>query len=164
MIVAALAGPNLGVLVGIDSLAWIAISVVAGLVCTQLSTRFLMTDTFITRPRQWEQDGRIYRRFGIQKWKTALPETNAMGPGERVSKRTLPSWSELGSLTAETRRAEYVHWLIALAGPLFLAWNPPSLGLFMVFFGFAFNTPFVMIQRYNRFRLTRVASRMEEAR
>lgn len=145
--------------VAIDIVAWVVISVFWGTVASFLGPRQLDHDTSWTRIRSWERDGAWYRRLGIRRWKDALPESNRLGPGDRPSKRHLPSRADLPAFVAETRRAEYVHVAIAASGTLFVFWNPAWLALVMIVFGVLFNLPFIMIQRYNRLRLQRVAAR-----
>jgi len=146
-------------LVLVDSLAWVAISLVVGTGAAYLPAHWLQSDTFITRIRAFEAGGRVYRRvLAVQRWKDRLPETRGPAPGERASKQALAGRSGLPLYLIETRRAEYVHLAIAAAGPLFALWNPAPMTAAMTVFGILFNAPFIAVQRYNRARIMSLPS------
>ena len=65
----------------------------------------------------------------------------------------------LADFAVETRRAEMVHWAIPLVTPVFVLWNPPWLFAAMVGYAVVANLPCLVIQRYNRGRVLRVADR-----
>ncbi len=65
----------------------------------------------------------------------------------------------LERFVAETRRAEYVHWVNVGAGPWFFLLLPLWGGAVMTAFGLAVHLPFVCVQRYNRPRFQRVIDR-----
>jgi glycosyl-4,4'-diaponeurosporenoate acyltransferase len=149
-------GPGPAVLV--SSAAWAVIGVTSGWAVSRIPLRRLEHDTWLTRPRRFEDHGRVYeRRLRIRRWKDRLPEAGGVFRGG-TSKRHLGGASDaaLERFAAETRRAELVHWINACAGPLFLIWCPWGLGLVMVAFGLAAHLPFVVIQRSNRARIERV--------
>jgi glycosyl-4,4'-diaponeurosporenoate acyltransferase len=140
---------------------WFGIGLATGVVANRIPLRRLERDTWITRLRGFESDGRLYeRRLRIRRWKDLLPEAGDMFRGG-FSKRRLRSRDDqhLLRFVAETRRAEYVHWGNAMAGVLFLAFLPLWAGLVMVAFGLVAHLPFVVIQRYNRARLLRALHR-----
>lgn len=141
----------------VDSLAWAAWSALVGYACHRLPADVLATDNFLTRPRQFEDDGRVYERMRIRKWKDRLPEAGALFPGG-TSKRHLLGRSDaaLRDFAAETRRAELVHWAAGAAVPVFALWNPPALFIAMAAYGAVANLPFIAVQRYNRARISRV--------
>ena len=148
---------SLPLLVAVDSLAWASWSAVVGYACHRLPVNALASDNAFTRPRRFEQGGRLYERFHIRRWKDRLPEAGALFAGG-TSKRRLPSRDDtaLRRFAAETRRAELVHWFIAAATPFFALWNPPALFAAMAAYGVAANAPFIAVQRYNRARIARV--------
>ena len=45
--------------------------------------------------------------------------------------------------------------------PLFVLWNPPVAAVLLVAYGVLVNLPFVLIQRYNRFRTLPLIERLE---
>lgn len=145
----------------VDVVAWTALSVVVGYAGHRLPASALAHDTWVTRIRPGEADGRRWERLGVRRWKDVLPEAGGFFGG--VSKRTLGGRAGLERQVVETRRAELVHWTLAGCGPLFFAWNPRRLAASMVVFGLVFNAPFIVIQRFNRARLLRALVRAAAA-
>lgn len=146
------------ILVLSDAAAWFAVSLVAGYVCHRLPDTRLDHDTALTRLRPFEHGGRFYeRRLRIVRWKDRLPEAGdlfADGYDKRVVTR-----ADLPRYVIETRRAEYTHWAIMAATPLFLVWNPFIVWWAMVAYAVIANLPCLVIQRYNRARVLRILGR-----
>jgi glycosyl-4,4'-diaponeurosporenoate acyltransferase len=145
----------------VSVLAWLFIGFSTGFVLHRVPVKRFDHDTWLTRPRRFEDEGNFYqRKLKIRKWKDRLPEKGDLFP-DGFSKRHLTNRSteHLERFMAETRRAETVHWLNLSAGPLFLIWCRPLLGAFMIVFGVVAHLPFVMVQRYNRERLGRLLRR-----
>lgn len=140
-----------------DAAVWTAWSAAVGYACHRIPAERLAADTWLTRLRPFERDGRVYERLGIRRWKDRLPEAGDLFPGG-VSKRRLPGRDADGlrRFAAETRRAELVHWLVPAITPVFALFNPPPLTAAMVVYAGAANLPFVAVQRYNRARVQRV--------
>ncbi|MDQ2678734.1 MAG: hypothetical protein M3Y51_08315 [Actinomycetota bacterium] len=154
------------VAVAVSCLAWVLVGVVSGYLLVRLpSTRFAH-DTWLTRPRAFEDSGRWYqKRLRIRRWKDRLPEKGDLFR-DGFSKRHLVDRSDahLQRFVEETRRAEYVHWCNLGAGPLFLIWCTPLLGSVMIGFGVAAHLPFIVVQRFNRERLCRILDRRARVR
>lgn len=142
----------------VDVVAWAVIGVAVGYGMHRLPLERLDHDTWLTRPRAFERQGRVYERLGIRRWKDRTPELGGLFAGG-VSKRSSGGRSRLQRFAAETRRAEYTHWLVMAAGPLFVLWNPWWLALVMVAYAVVANLPCLVIQRYNRARIDRIAVR-----
>jgi glycosyl-4,4'-diaponeurosporenoate acyltransferase len=141
--------------------AWFAIGLATGAVANRVPMRWMQRDSWLSRLRPFESDGRFYdRHLRIRRWKDLLPEAGDMFRGG-FSKRRIRSRDDehLLRFVAETRRAEYVHWANAMAGVLFLPFLPLWAGAVMVAFGLVLHLPFVIIQRYNRARLVRTLRR-----
>jgi glycosyl-4,4'-diaponeurosporenoate acyltransferase len=134
-----------------------AVHTCTGYAVHRLPLARLQHDGWLLRPRSVERDGRLYaHRLHIQRWKDRVPEAGALFAGG-VSKRHVTR--DLGRFVAETRRAEYGHWLAVACTPVFALWNPPA-GLFlMALYSVVVNAPFIAIQRYNRQRAQRVLAR-----
>jgi len=146
---------------GVSIAAWVVIGFSTGYAVHVIPLRYLQRDNWLTRPRRFEDHGRFYeRRLRIRTWKDSLPEKGDIFPGG-FSKRVITDRSDgfLERFVAETRRAELVHWLNAVSGPVFLIWCSWPLGVFMIGFGWAGHLPFICIQRYNRARITRTLER-----
>ena len=119
-------------------------------------------DTWLTRARGFERGGRWYEsRWHIRAWKDRLPEGGAFFRGG-FAKRSVAGGDAalLSRFVAETRRAEYAHWLMRAGAPVFFVWNAWWGDVLMVAFAVAVNLPCLMVQRYNRLRLTRVLRRL----
>lgn len=145
----------------LDIGAWVVIHGLTGYAVHRLSDRHLDHDNRLLRPRPFEDGGRWYRRtVRIHRWKDVLPEAGAFFAGG-VSKKKLASTDDAGlaAFARETRRAELGHWAAIPCAGLFVLWNPPLAVVIMVVYAFAFNLPFIMIQRYNRQRLQRLRDR-----
>lgn len=149
----------------VDVVAWAVVHASTGYAVHRLPLDVLDHDTWLTRIRAVEDDGRVYRRVAIRRWKDALPEAGAMFAGG-MSKRRLPSTGDggLDRFAAETRRAELGHWSAMAGGPLFLLWNPIPIAAAMIAYGVAVNAPFIAIQRYNRARVLRALRRVRASR
>lgn len=144
----------------LDVAVWAAIHALTGYAAHRCSTERLAADSWLTRPRRWERDGRVYERIRIRRWKDRLPEAGALCPGG-VSKRALPAGGRhaIHRFVPETRRAEYAHWWCIAASPVFVLWNPLSVMPVMFAYAVIVNLPFIVIQRYNRLRVLRITTR-----
>ena len=124
----------------------------------------LARDGWWLRPRSFERRGRVYRRvLHVHRWKDRVPEAGALFDGG-ISKRELPARDPQGLtvFVRETRRAELAHWWAMACSPLFLLWNPPLPAALLVAYGVLVNLPFIVIQRYNRFRAQPVLERLTQ--
>ena len=150
-------------LVAVAALAavWLFIGIASGLGARALTAAFLARDTWLSRPRAFEDGGRFYqRRLRIRAWKDLLPEAGrTLGGDHSKAQLGSPDTASLERFVAETRRAEYVHWVHVGAGPWFFLVLPPWGGLVMTAFGALVHLPFVCIQRYNRPSFQRVIER-----
>jgi glycosyl-4,4'-diaponeurosporenoate acyltransferase len=138
----------------VDALAWGAFHTATGYAAFRLDESRLSRDGWLLRPRRFETAGRWHRRrLRIDRWKDRLPEAGGLFRGG-VSKRHLPSYDVAGLelFVRETRRAELAHWWALFCGPVFALWNPPLAAGLLVGYGVVANLPFILIQRYNRFR------------
>ena len=143
-------------------LVWFGASAGFGYLGHRLPLARFDHDTWWSRLRGGEIEGRRYERLGIKRWKDRLPEAGALYAGG-FSKRDLRARdrAHLERFAAETRRAEFVHWWILatiLVFPLFCVWYAliPNL-----IYALVANVPFIAIQRYNRARLERILRRLD---
>jgi glycosyl-4,4'-diaponeurosporenoate acyltransferase len=145
----------------VDGLAWAVFHSATGYAAYRLDQSRLSQDGWLLRPRRFETAGTWYRRrLRIHRWKDRLPEAGGLFRGG-VSKRHLPSYDVAGLdlFVRETRRAELAHWWAMCCGPVFVLWNPPLAAGLLVGYGVAANLPFILIQRYNRSRITALLER-----
>lgn len=129
-----------------------------------LPKKWFRWDRFPYRPVPGE--GKLYERLGIRRWKDYLPDMSRILPRVMPSKR-LPSvltGPALERMLQETCVAEFIHVLLILPA-LYCAWLWPGAGGWTVFLLYAvLNLPFVMVQRYNRPKLARIASKLQDSK
>ena len=150
------------VTIAVDVVAWGFFHSATGYAAYRLGDRRLERDGRLLRARPFEAGGAWYRRrLRIHRWKDKLPEAGGLFRGG-MSKRHLPGRDvpALQRFVRETRRAEYAHWWAMACGPLFVLWNPPLAAGLLVAYGVLVNLPFIVIQRYNRFRLLALLDRL----
>ena len=122
-------------------------------------------DRFPYRCYAWEQGGRFYRCFGIQRWQSKVPDMSRIFPGLMQAKKVTGNFrEELPRMITETCIAEWIHALLCVAA-LPCLWIWPGWGgiVFTVIYILA-NIPFILIQRYNRPRLVGIRNKMNKAR
>lgn len=148
---------SMPVTIVLDILAWLVIQFAISKWVTVLHSNRFNPNGWIFRPRQWERDGKTYEALGVKRWKDRLPDAAPWFKGG-FAKAALVSRSReyLERFTIETCRGELAHWLAISAAPLFFLWNRPWVGWLMVAYALAGNLPCIIIQRYNRIRLSRI--------
>ena len=101
-----------------------------------------------------------FRALGVTRLARRLPEFGATFGGK--SKASIPGRdaASLQRYLIEVRRAEWVHLLSMLTFIPIAFFNPWWLTLVFAVIAIAANTPFLLILRYNRLRLTRLIDRM----
>lgn len=141
----------------VDILAWLVIQFAISKWVTVLHSSWFNPTGWIYRRRRWEQGGKIYESLGVKWWKGRLPDAAPWFKGG-FAKATLASRSRgyLDRFVIETCRGELAHWLAMSTAPLFFLWNRPWVGWIMVVYALAGNLPCIIIQRYNRIRLSRI--------
>lgn len=139
-----------------DILGWPAIHLAVGALAVRLPGNLFAQETWLSTPRTWERDGRVYRKvLAIRKWKPLLPDGASWIGG--VAKKGLfgRSRAQVKRFIQETRRAEVAHWCMLGCLPLFLVSNPLWARLVMIVYAVAANVPCIVAQRYNRAVLLR---------
>ncbi len=120
-------------------------------------------DKFPFVPFAFEKEGRIYKKIGIAKWQSKVPDMSRIFtkimPPKRMENR--PETEEIIVMIKETCVAEIIHVLIIFCGfEYLLAW-PGAGGIFCFWLNVFANLVFVVIQRYNRPRLMKLLKRKE---
>ena len=111
---------------------------------------------------KWEKQGKLYTRIGVDRWKTLVPDMSRLLPD--MVKKELPgsgavTAAQADTLVQETCRAEVVHTASCLLGLAFLRLWPGAGGAaVLAVWVLLANLPFMVIQRYNRPRLVRLAA------
>lgn len=150
-----LPGWAIGLLNVVVWVGWIAL---CGYLAHRIPTRWLDHDTWVTSPKGWESNGRFYvHSLNIHRWKDRLPELGAIFPGG-FAKRTVSHGNNnvMSRFVVETRRAEYAHLAMMFAFPITVLYNPLWADGVNLAFAVVANVPCLLVQRYNRIRLTRV--------
>jgi glycosyl-4,4'-diaponeurosporenoate acyltransferase len=143
----------------IDAVVWVIGGVLVGIVFARRDWRRFAAPGPFTALRAFETRQRYERGLAVRVWKDLLPEAGTWFGG--ISKRQLPRRAE-GSLqrfAAESLRAERVHWTLLLLVPVLLTWNRGWVLAANVVFALVINLPCIIVARYNRLRLTRIALR-----
>ena len=108
--------------------------------------------------RTWEKSGKIYLNFfKIKRWKHLIPDGASLY-GKAFPKKKLEHKDPLylGAFLSETCRAELTHWLQIPPALIFFLWNIWWAGIIIIAYALAVNLPCILLQRYNRARLSRV--------
>ena len=115
-----------------------------------------------------EREMKFYRKIRLPMWKDYLPQHNT-----DFDKRHLPRNFDMEYLRRYifvTCRSEVIHYVIGIVGFLSVTLSRLSedvelwrdIYTLMASLDAIGNMPFAMIQRYNRYRLERLASRMQQ--
>ncbi len=139
------------------------IGIASNFVGDTLKRDWFKADKFPFSSFTFEKKGALYDFFKIRKWKDILPDMSkyrkSMVPKKITKYRDA---SHYISLVMETCVAETVHFfLIVFAIPCFFI-GGHILGTICFIVWTVGNLPFIMIQRYNRFRFLSFLKRLEE--
>lgn len=138
-------------------LGWPLIHLGIGAVALRLPPHLFARDSWLTAPRRWENQGRLYRDWlAIRRWKSLLPDGASWLGGLAKGKLCSHDPSYLTQFQLETRRAEVAHWCMFCCLPVFFLWNPPWACFVMTAYAVGVNLPCILAQRYNRITLDRV--------
>lgn len=145
-------------------LGWPVLQLGLSVVFLQLPHEWFQRDIWLTAPRPWEREGRLYRdRFAIRKWKRLLPDGASWFGGFAKKSLPTPHGAHLTRFLLETRRAELAHWSMLACLPLFFLWNPAWARWVMTLYALGANLPCILAQRYNRLVLARVTATRRRA-
>jgi glycosyl-4,4'-diaponeurosporenoate acyltransferase len=143
----------------IDFAAWFIIHIGVVAIMVRIPAKHFNPNQWLYRSRKWEGKENIYQEvFKIKKWKQYLPDGARVLGRLGFPKKQLNNTSAeyFGVFLMETCRAELTHWILILFAPFFFLWNRPEIGLFMIFYALLENVPFIIAQRYNRYRFRRL--------
>jgi glycosyl-4,4'-diaponeurosporenoate acyltransferase len=143
----------------IDFIVWFIIHIGVVAIMVRISGKHFNSDSWLYRSWKWEKSGNIYQEvFKIKRWKQHLPDGARFLGRLGFQKKQLnnKSMEYFEAFLIETCRAELTHWIFILFAPFFFLWNRPGVGLFMIFYALIENVPFIIAQRYNRYRFRRL--------
>ena len=145
--------------VTLDIVAWFIIHMAVVIFMVRIRRDRFHPGGFLFRARLWERGGRLYAKvFHIRRWKSIMPDGASWMNDRGFPKKELASrdMSYLNAFLLETCRAELTHWVIILFAPFFFLWNKPFVGWIMIVYALGENLPLIMVQRFNRLRLTAI--------
>ncbi len=109
----------------------------------------------------FEQNGKLYDRLRIRKWKTRVPDMSKLLknlPDKQIKRRIDAEGALL--MVQEGCVAETVHWaLMTVSIPCLWIWQ---YGIWMSVLFSIGNLPFILIQRYNRPRQLSLYRRLKD--
>lgn len=133
------------------------------LICINIKTSNFSADKPMYRCKDWEKNGKWYKtHLRINLWKDALPQHVGK---DGFSKRHLVSLSPdyIEQFILETCRAEWNHRINCLFFIIAFMVNSLIPAIFFSLVTILLNIPFIIIQRYNRFRLLSLKNRLSKA-
>ncbi|MCD7865773.1 MAG: glycosyl-4,4'-diaponeurosporenoate acyltransferase [Clostridiales bacterium] len=147
-------------------LYYIIIGVLFFLIGRILPKRWFVCDKPPFRTLHAEKNGKLYETIRIRKWKDILPDMSKIAPGIMPPKRITPDDNEdtLYLKIQETCIAEAIHILLCIFGFGCLRIWPGAGGLIMSLLFAVGNLPFILVQRYNRPRMTRACEKLLQSR
>ncbi len=144
----------------------IVLGAVSHFVGESLPRKILKPDSFPFAIFNFEKSGELYRKLRVKKWKDALPDMS------KIMKDMIPKKVKFGASSAdvtalvyETCIAELTHLFLCIFGlfiPLFWLENSIFAGTILSLIYILCNIPFIIIQRYNRPNLVRLAERLSQ--
>ena len=149
-------------------IVWILLLNVGGWLIIQLGFAWAFTQMPVGwfnpgAPHAWERAGRFYEQvFGIKRWKNWLPDAASWFTGGFAKGELTGKGSDYWRLfIRETWRGEVCHWCAIACVPIFCLWNPWWGDLTIIAYAVVANLPCILVQRYNRSRLMRLAHRID---
>jgi glycosyl-4,4'-diaponeurosporenoate acyltransferase len=144
----------------LNIVVWFGWSLMIGYLGHRRSSSAFAADRWWSALRPFENRRAWYARtLRINSWKDVLPEAGALFTGGFAKRHVRRDSAHLERFIVETRRAEWVHWMIFLVWPVFSFWNPPWAMGVMFLYATAANVPCILVQRHNRGRLMRLKKR-----
>lgn len=118
-------------------------------------------DAFPFHCAAWERGGAVYENLAIRSWKDHLPDMSRIMP-DMLPKRICGGTTAegVGRLIQESCVAELIHVLLIFASFGCMAIWPGKGGVLVTLLWMLGNVPYILIQRYNRPRLKRLARRL----
>jgi glycosyl-4,4'-diaponeurosporenoate acyltransferase len=118
-------------------------------------------NSFLFKPRSWENSGLFYEKtFFIKKWKKLLPDGASLFKNG-FKKKHLNNFSTeyLDKFVYESCRAEATHFPPIFLSFVFALYNNIGIVIFMFLFSIITNLPCIITQRYNRIRLLKIINK-----
>lgn len=142
----------------LDVVVWLVLHLSISFEVQRINIAWFIRKEKWFRQFSWEEQGMFWQRFvKVKYWKGFIPD-GTLFIRNGYNKRVLQGRdsTSLSLFLLESRRAEFVHWLMIVPGFFFFLWNPLWAAWLNVLYAVLFNAPLIIIQRYNRPRLERI--------
>lgn len=142
----------------------VIISIVAFFIGRLLPKGLFKADRFPFRPFRFEKNGQIYDKIKIKSWQNKLPDMSRILPKFIPAKNLSGNYRDrMPRMLQETCIAEFVHFNLCLSS-LYCLWLWPGIGgaIIIILYVVIFHLPYIIIQRYNRPRLLKLARRISD--
>ncbi|MFB4160847.1 glycosyl-4,4'-diaponeurosporenoate acyltransferase [Geomicrobium sp. JSM 1781026] len=142
----------------VNIVAWGFFHIAVSYAMLKVPDHFFQKNIRLLRIRNWEREGEVWQTLTrVKKWKHIVPDGAKMFEGG-FEKRELQDRSigYFDNFITESKRAEVTHWLSIVPAALFFLWNPLWAAWLMVVYALVINVPIIILQRFNRGRLSRV--------
>lgn len=140
----------------------IIISAIAFVAGRLVPKSWFRADRFPYRSYKFEKNGQIYEKLKIRKWQNKAPDMSKILPKLMPAKNLSGDYKErLTLMLQETCIAEHIHTLLCFLSLYCLRLYHGIGGIIVIILYISiFNLPFIIIQRYNRPRLLKLADRI----
>ncbi|WP_064093250.1 glycosyl-4,4'-diaponeurosporenoate acyltransferase CrtO family protein [Rossellomorea aquimaris] len=141
----------------LNIIGWVCIHLSFSIITSRLTSQQIQKLSVVLHPIHSIESVKLYQILKVKKWKKYIPDAGGWFQNG-ISKEKIGLNTEVGreKFLLETNRAEISHWLQIVPAPLFLWVNEGVIAWSMFLYAFAFNVPLVLIQRYNRLRVTKI--------
>jgi glycosyl-4,4'-diaponeurosporenoate acyltransferase len=148
----------------LDIFAWLFFHLTIAKASLRIRDSYLSKNNFMFKIYKFEASGLVYEKlFLVNKWKDKLPDgSKILKEGFSKNKVDTMTLDYFKKFIIEVNRAELSHWLQMLPAPIFFLFNLPIIGYLMIVYAVLFNLPFIIAQRYNRTKLTRIINKLAE--
>ena len=153
-------GSDNGDIVFLNLLLMIFWHLIVLILSVYLSCSIFSPSRWLYRPRKWEAGGDFYKNvFKIKKWKDRLPQYVSKNGFSKRSLKGKLSKEYIEKFITETCRAEWNHLMGCMYAVVSFLINPEPYSVIFAVLPVVLNLPFLVIQRYNRVRLCKLANR-----
>lgn len=143
---------------------WPLIQAINAFICHKISYEKFCYKSFPFKPFKWEKKGNIYDQFfKVHFWKKYLPDGGAFVKGElKLRHLDFSSEQNMVEFLTASCRAETSHWLSIFPFWMFGFFIPPIGVWYMFIYALIANMPCIIVQRYNRPRITKLIKNINE--
>ena len=132
-------------------------------ICLKIPRGWFKINDWLFRNYWWEEKGKFYRLIKVKKWKEFLPDGAKLFKAGFQKKRLQEMKEDYyHEFLLETKRAEFTHFVTLIPLFFFFIWNPIEAYLLIILYGLIANGPCIIVQRYNRIRLSKVVRKINQ--